>query len=221
MTRLQLRTTVRSILQENTTGYWTDAILNQWMEDGQLDIVWKTNCKRTRGLFTTVASTRRYTLTTLFTDFLKILKGGISIYDSTNDRWILLEQYTKERLETEYPSWQTEDAGEPILYEYDAEVGELVIYPMCDTQYVEEDYGECYYVSKPTAMTGDGSSPDIPVVLHRCLVNYVVATGLESRGYQDIANTQWAQYAGKLSDYTSERKIEEDGEIMQRSTSWE
>ena len=212
MIRSTLRDTVRQLLGETTAVFWTDAMLNQWMEDGQLDIVWRARCNRTRDLVDTTASTLRYTLSSLVTNILKIVDSGVRIYNSDTEDWTKLEQRSKEWLDQNYSGWETADAGIPQNYVYDVELDELILYPIADTECVGTDYLEINSLIKPTVMTADANSPDLPSVLHVAVIDYVVATALSSRGYQDIADRYWAQYYAKIKSYMIERKVEEDPE---------
>ena len=210
MIRSTLRDTCRQLLGETTAVFWTDAMLNQWMEDGQLDLVWRTRCNRSRELVDPIASTVRYTLSTLVTNILRILDGGVRVYNSDADTWEKLTQKTKEWLDQHYSGWETADTGIPSYYVYNMELDELVLYPAAQTSCVGTDYMEINSLTKPTAMTADANSPDLPAPLHVAVIDYVVATALSSRGYQDIADRYWAQYYAKLKSYMIERDIEED-----------
>ena len=212
MTRSVLRATIRKKLGETTAVYWQDSDLNQWIEDAQLDVVWQTRCKRQRTLATSVADTVRYTLTSLISNPLKVL--SVRLYDSTSEKWRRLTQRTFDYLDKNYPEWESADPGQPIEYAYDVELNEFVLYPKADTAYVGTDYLEIYNVSKPTAIASDNASPDLPEVVHKAVIDYVVATGLESRGYQDIANVHWGFYSGRLANYMTKRDEQEDGEVV-------
>ena len=55
-------------------------------------------------------------------------------------------------------------------------------------------------------------------LLHLAVVDWIVATGFETRGYQDKANDVWQKYYTKLRDYKVERNREkEDDEIIMKS----
>jgi hypothetical protein len=101
-----------------------------------------------------------------------------------------------------------------MYYVYDVELDEFILYPKADTYHVGASYLELYNCPKPTAIASDASSPDLPATLHPAVIEYVVATGLESRGYQDIADDHWKIYEGKLLGYMGQRDIEEDEEIQ-------
>jgi len=182
------------------------------MEDAQLDIVWRVRCNKQRSTATSVASTVRYTLTDLVTGILRIFK--VRIYNSSTAKWSRLPQRTYEWLDNNYPQWESADAGVPICYVYDVNLDEFILYPKADSDHVGTNYIEIYNSAKPTAISSDAASPDLPAVLHTAVIDYVVATGLESRGYQDIANVNWQMYHSKLKSYWSEITWEEDQEVQ-------
>ncbi len=214
MTRTVLKTTIRKKLGETTAVFWEDSLLEQWIEDAQLDIVWRAKCKRQRSLVTTVASTVRYTLSTLVSNILRIFK--VRVYDSVTTKWTKVEFSTQEELDARFPGWLSANAGPPEYYVYDTELNEFILYPKADTDQVGTNYLEIYNSIEPTAIANDDSSPDLPAILHTAVIDYVVATGLSSRGYEDIANNNWQQYYGKVKSYQTERDVEEDQELIMR-----
>jgi hypothetical protein len=217
MTRTVLRTTIRKKLGESTAVFWADTDINQWIEDAQLDITWKAKLNRTRGTFTTVASTARYDLSAILPNFLRIVDGGVWIYDSTNTKWIKLDYATKEYMDATYEDWPNTAASQPFIYMEDADESILELYPTPDTAYVGTNYCRVYYSSKPTTISADIGSPDLPIVLHPAVIDYVVATGFETRGYGDIANDHWSKYYDKIKSYLIEKNNKEDEEIVMKN----
>jgi hypothetical protein len=213
MNRSVIRTTARKKLGETTAVFYEDSLLNQWAEDAQLDIVWKTLCNKARSTATPTADTVRYTLSTdILDNALKIL--SVRIYDGGSSVWRRLTHKTQQYLDRVYPQWQSSDAAPPRYYIYDIETDEFILYPKADSDNVSTDGLELYSVTKPTAMSSDSSSPDLPETLHPAVITYMVATGLESRGYQDIANTQWTVYSTQLSSYLALLGKEPDDEVV-------
>lgn len=215
MTRLILRNTVRKKLNETTQVFWEDTLLNQWIEDAQLDVVWKAKCKRQRSTATSVADTVRYTLSTLVSDCLRIF--SVRVYNSDTETWDRLTQKSPEFLDVTYPHWNTADTGTPLYYVYSVELDEFILYPAADSDHVGTDYIEIYNSIKPTAIASDASSPDVPTTLHPAIIDYVVAEALDSRGYADIANTTRQLYYAKVKSYMVERDWEPDEEIIMHS----
>jgi len=227
MDRTTIKATARHKLGETTQVFFTDTLLNNWCEDAQLDLVWKTKCKRTRAKFTTTALTEssdatqdivRYTLTSAFPGCLSILDGGLRIYSLADNQWRKLVYISKDDLDEEYPNWEKQVAGTPIRYWWDRELNELLVFPSADSNHVGTNYAEGTYLERPDAIGSDSASPDIPEQLHPAVIDYCVFTGLESRGYQDIANTHRQFYNMKIRSYQTERERKEDEEIIMRPT---
>lgn len=215
MTRLQIKTTARKKLGEATSVFFEDTDLNQWITDAMIDIVWQTRCKRARSLVTPTADTLRYTLTTLLPNVLRII--SVRIYSSDLLKWRRLIEKDYDFLDDRYPQWMSNDAATPLYYVYDREIDEFILFPKAQSDYVGTNYLEVYHSTLPIELTNDNQTPtDIPVQLHPAIVEWTVATGLEARGYQDIADDHWTKYAAKLQSYMSQRELEEDEEICMR-----
>lgn len=214
MNRIQLKIAIRKKLGETTAVFWSEDDLEQWIEDAQLDIVWEARCNRQRSLATSVASTVRYTLTALVANVLRINK--VCIYNSTTSQWLKLIQKDQDFLDENYPGWESTDAGTPMYYVYDTDVNEFIIWPKANTAHVGTNYLEIYNATRPTAIATDADSSDLPDVLHKAVVEYVVAEGLESRGYQDIAEVHWNRYYGRIESYLTGKDFEEDGKVVMR-----
>jgi hypothetical protein len=210
MTRTVLRTTIRKKLGETTAIFWADSDLNQWIEDAQLDIGWKCRCNRTRGTFTTASATSRYSLSGKFPSFLCITDGGVWIYNSSTTKWTKLTYKTQDQLVAIYPDYPNTAATTPTHYMEDSDEDVIELYPTPIAACVGADYCRVWYVAKPTAIINDASEPDLPTILHPAVIDYVVATGLETRGYQDIAETHWTKYNDKLKTYTTVKNTKED-----------
>jgi hypothetical protein len=148
---------------------------------------------------------------------LRIADGGIRIYDSTEVKWEKLAPKTKDWLDQNYRGWELAPEGIPLYYVASVELDELIIYPVAESDCVGVDYLKIEALIKPIAITSDSNSPDLPTTLHLALIDYVVATGLASRGYADIADKSWSQYYAKIKSYMIERDYDEDTqEIIMR-----
>lgn len=217
MTRTTLRDRVRKKLGETTSTFWSDDELNTWMEDAQTDIVWRAKLKRTRGTFTTVSGQGRYTLTTEFPSFFRVVNGGVWIYDS--DNWRRLEYMSKDDMDNLHNDWVNADEGAPMYYMEDSGEDVIELWPPPDTDHAGTDYCRVYYSATPTAMVVDTDEPDLDTqqILHPAVIDWVCATGFESRGYWDLAQTCWSNYAGKIKAWIVEKNNKEDEEIIMKS----
>ena len=215
MTRGQIKTVARKKLGEATAVFFTEDDLNQWFTDGCIDVVWKSRCKRVRTLCSTIASTLRYDLNTLIPNCLRII--SVRIYSSSNTQWRRLCEKTYDFLDQAYPQWESYSAAVPLYYVYDRQInntGELILFPMAQSDYVGTNYLEVYNSQYPTVLTNDAQTPsDIPTMLQQAIIEWIVATGLEARGYQDIADNHWTKYNDKLVSYLTQNSLEEDEEI--------
>lgn len=215
MTRLQIKTVARKKLGEATAVFFTEADLDQWFTDACIDVVWKSRCKRTRTLCTTTASTLRYDLTSLISNCLRII--SVRIYSNSTLQWRRLTEKTYDFLDQSYPQWESYSAATPLYYVYDRQinnVGEFILFPMCQSDYVGTDYLEVYNSQYPATLTDDNQTPtDIPTMLQQAIIEWIVATGLEARGYQDIADNHWSKYTEKIASYLAQTNLEEDEEI--------
>ena len=177
-----------------------------------MDIAWKAKCKRQRTLANTTDDTVRYDLSILVPNCLRITRARI--YNGTTTKWRKVDLVTQDYLDANYPQWESADEGTPMFYVYDVELNEFILYPKANSDHVGSEYLELYNCPKPTVMTDDNKIPDLPTILHPAVIDYIVATGLESRGYQDIGDKQWQYYFSKIKSYMIERRSEEDEEII-------
>lgn len=214
MTRGEAKTTIRKKLGEVTEVFFVDTDLNQWITDAQIDLVWHTHCKRQRSLCTPTANTLRYQLSTLIPNVLRLI--SVRIYSSDLLKWRRLTEKNYDFLDQVYPQWMSNDASTPLYYIYDRELDEFILFPKAQSGYLGTGYLEIYNSPLPSTLTDDSQQLDLPVQLQPALLEWAVATGLEARGYQDIAESHWAKYKDKWIDYLGQKNTEEDEEIIMR-----
>src|SRR6185436_536104 len=95
--RSSLRGEVYRRLAESGSGFYTDAEINQWLNDGVRDVSMTIEPLMTSTTTTTVESTREYQLPN---DTISVRKA---LYLGTNDSWAELEATTWEDLFDEDP----------------------------------------------------------------------------------------------------------------------
>lgn len=214
MTRLQLRNIIRKRLGESTASFWSDAELNQWINNGGHNIADKTKYVKQKGFMNTVEDQGEYTVSSTFPNWLSIRK--IYRYDGTN--WDKLIQTDEDRLDREQCGWKNAPASIPMQYYWDKERDILGLYPIPDATRAGESYLEVHYANDFTDLTEDNSSLTIPFVLQEALADYVVATGYETRGWGDKANDAWGKYAGKVHGYLvsldTDKQVDEEALVM-------
>jgi hypothetical protein len=213
-----LRGTIRLLLGETTASFWSDAILNQWMDDGMLDICLKTKCNKAYGYITVVEDIIEYTLSDYITDFLDV-SGPVRIYDGTNLEWRKKMRGTsQDEMDLIYPGWEkSEQNGEPTLYWFDQELDRWWVFQPPSAQYSGTEYLKIPYSRKPAATATDSSEPDVPSTLYQAIIEYVLARGNESRGYSDIAGAHWGSYGKAIQAYISLGKPNVDQDVVMKN----
>jgi hypothetical protein len=235
----EIRTLVRKKLGETTGAFWTDAEINGYINLGCKDIAYRTKCLKSNTTFnvascvtnTAVAGSNEFTISSTISNFFAITEA-VFMQDGTS--WEKLTATSREELDTVSQGWRTavgytyttggtvnynygSTPGTPMQYYWDREEDVLGIYPPADDDN-DGAYLKVYYTYNHTDLSLDSSSPTLPVPLHPAVVEFAVATGMETRGWGDRANDAWQKYFAKLNDYTVEKKRErEDEEIISKN----
>jgi len=214
MTRTQIKALIRKELGESTAAFWTDAELNTWIDNACDDLAFRAKCIRDNGKMTLTASTAEYVTSSFYPKLIAILE----VYHYNNaTTWYQLQPITRDELNREYPGWKSAAAGVPTHYYWDREEDMIGFYVKPNATNAGTDYVEVYYAKEHTDLAGDSSEPDIPLPLQPAIIDFVVATGLDSRGWGDKSNDKWQKFFTKIHDYQVERHRErEDDDIIMR-----
>jgi hypothetical protein len=105
-------------------------------------------------------------------------------------------------------------AGEPTQYYYDREEDLFGLWVPPNTVNATSNNVRVYYSAKSTATGDDGDTPTIPEPLHQAIIDWVVYTGFDTRGWGDKANDALAKYFAKINDYIAETDREREDEIL-------
>lgn len=220
MTRAEARNLIRKELGETTAAFWSDAELNTWINLAGKDIAEKTLSIQAKGYVTTVLSQDEYDMPTLFSDFLT----PIDVYMFQDGMtWQKLERRGIKEMDMEIPGWKTAQNGTPYRYIFEQERGKkLTLYVPPDANNSGTDYMEIYYARQFTPLTVDSadlSSQFIMAVLELALIDWVVATGLETRGLGDKANDKWSKFLSRINGYNVQKlkHLYEDEDIISRN----
>jgi len=240
MTRQEIREMSRKKLGESTTSFWTDTEINNYINAGCKDVSWRTKCLRTNGTIQAVScssstvslKSNEYTISSSFPTCYAINEVYFKQEDETFERLI---PSSREELDALNPAWMSlvgystistagvttynygSSGGTPTHYYWSREEDVLGLYPPPDSTQDGADI-KCYYSYTHTDLSSDSASPTLPVPLHLAVVDFVVASGLEDRGWGDRANDMWGKYYAKIKDYTVEKKNErEDDEIISKN----
>lgn len=215
MLRSEIRTATRKRLGETTASFWSDVEINTKINEACKDIARRTKCIRTSGNFTPTIDVSEYVASTLFPGILSVNEVYFNLNGLTIQK---LEATSRTELDALYPGWRSSVSNAPVYYYYEREEDSFVLYPPPNTDNANTDYGEVFYTKGHTDMIADTETPQLPDYLHAAVVDCVVATGYEERGFGDKANDAWQKYYSKLHDYQVERHRErEDEEIIMKS----
>ena len=245
MTRTEIRDLSRKKLGETTAAFWTDTELNNFINFGCKDVANRVKCLRSSTVISSVscvastavsaARSNEYTISNSMSNFFAITEMS---FMQNGTSWIKLKPTSREELDAMYPGWRigvgytlisttgtaavttynyASTPGVPTHYYWDREEDYFGLYPPPDNTNAGS-YIKAYFTYNHTDLSADASSPTLPQPLHLAVVEFVVATGLETRGWGDRANDSWQKYFSKINDYQVERKNErEDDEIIMKN----
>jgi hypothetical protein len=104
--------------------------------------------------------------------------------------------------------------GVPTQYYWDRERDLFGIWIPPDTLNATSSNVHVYYWQKHADINDDAESPTIPEPIHQAIVDWVVYTGLDTRGWGDKANDAFSKYIAKINDYITERRREREDEVI-------
>lgn len=216
MTRLQIRTLVRSKIGEPIAKFFQNLELDAWINDAGDDLAFRTKCLRTTGLLTTTSAAEYTISTAIASDVLSIYEAYLYQDGAT---WVKLISTTFTELDALYDGWKSTAAATPQNYWYDIQLDTFGLYPKPNSDNQGTDYVKAYYNQKFTALTADTGTPTLPTPLHLAMVDYCTAVALDSRANNRAdtvkANNAWTQYYGKIQNYLVEsRREKEDEDII-------
>jgi hypothetical protein len=215
MTRLEIRNLSRKKLGESSGVFWSDAELNSWITEACEDIAYKTKAIKTNGYMTPLLDTKEYTLSSVYPNLLSIDR----LYHKTEGSiWTELHPICSyEDFDLRFSGWMNTPSGTPTDYYYSKEEDLLIIYPAPTSTNAGSNYVRTYYTRTFSGLSDDSSTPNLPEPLHLAIVDWVTATGYETRGYGDKANDALSKYMNRLQAYKVEAHREkEDDDIIMR-----
>lgn len=206
----ELRADVRAELDEDTAGFWTDAMLNRWINAGNLDIARRLEDLEATELQDSVASQANYDLPSDCLDYK--LKRVLYKNDGTNYEplyWIDFVQLNS--IEGDQSNTLT-DTGKPLrfyLWENDIWLQPVPAAAVTDGL-------KLYYYKRPATLTEDTDTPEHQTQLHSLIVLYACYRGLkrdtlytDSQRYFDeyLEGVQEAEMSLRTGQRTRVRQI--------------
>jgi len=237
MTRLEIRNIARKRLGETTSAFWTDSELNTYINLGCSDVAWRLKCLRTNGTIAVSSceaniiaeASAEFTISDAFSDYYAINEV---YFQRKGEDYCRMIPSSREELDVINETWQSlvgrtytdTDSGvvtynyesqpsEPTHYYWSREEDTLGIYPPPN----DENDGaklKIYFSKKHADLSSDSAEPTLPDGIHLAIVDYVVYSGLEDRGWGDRANDMKGKYMSKLKDYSIEKKNEREDDLI-------
>ena len=214
MNRKDIRDMARKRLGETTAAFWSDDELNGWINKAIKDIAFRSKVLKDNMTVTATADTAQYTLSALFPRVHSILEAYVQYLTG---KWIKLKATSRTDLDIQFPGW----LGAPSSacsthYYWDSEEDVFFLYPPMIAPIT--DGLKIYYTYEPEPMLADTDVSEMPDHLNLAIVDFVVATGFDTRGWTDKANDAWSKCYQRIKDYTIEHARErEDDNVISRN----
>ena len=240
MQRSDLRDRIRKKLGETTSAFWSDAEINDYINDGCRDISYRTKCLRDNTYYSTTDCTQNTstegTSEIALTDIDENIYSVLEVYfHEAGENWIKLEPSSRTELDIDNPGWKDQvgrtyvdgattyynygsEPGTPTHYYWDREEDLFGWWVPTDTEQTTTDNLRIYFCKRHVDLSGDTQSPQIPQPLELAIIDYAVAQGLEDRQWLDRANDRWTKYYARLDSYMVERNREvEDEDLIMKN----
>ena len=186
-------TRVRYYINESVESTWSDTELLGWLNDAQMDIAARTQCKETSEEITLIANTLQYAVVS---DYIAV---SAVVYSPASG--------VGKGLIRGHPS-QVGHTGisgtsEPNRW-YDWK-GEIGIYPVLTAVTTEEIV--VYLVAEPTALTDSTSVIDVPQIYDRAVVLYAAAQAFLKTGQYAKSGRLMAEYYAEINRFRQDYVI--------------
>jgi len=210
MTRKDIRDMARKRLGETTAAFWSDEELNSWINQGVKDIAYKSKSLKDDVLLTATADTMEYVFSTFVPNAHSITEAYVQ-YSTGN--WIKLKPTSRTQLDLQFPGWLgAESCTSSTHYCWDSEEDTLILYPPMEAPIANGV--RVYYTYEPRQMVADTDESEMPDHLNLAIVDFVVATGFDTRGWTDKSNDAWSKCYQRVKDYTVERSREREDDVV-------
>lgn len=179
-----VRTRVRELFGDTATVQLSDAMINSWANDGQLDVVRKTECLQAISQLDPVAGTEAYALPA---DFLRDKRVSLEGHK--------LRRLTLEQVEMYFPHREVDNSsGTPHSYWFWED--KIYLYPIPST--TGTDTIDLWYIKIPATLTG--SDPlTIPEQMHEDVVRFALCRAKEQDEDWRVAQSMWRDYEARVA----------------------
>lgn len=158
MTQTTLIALCRLYIPEiNSTDVISDDNLLILLNLACTEFINKTDALPTSKAFNLVLNLVEYPLSTYVTDFGKIRKEGLWLYNASSERWTQLGSTTIPYLNIHYPSWLNTSAGTPLRFSIDGDI--ITLHPKANSTYAGDNYLRLFYYAHSIDMSASGHYP--------------------------------------------------------------
>lgn len=181
----EIKTSVKRLFGDESGAQITDADIVRWANDGQVDIVRKTECLQKKTEFNVTANDESYDLPA----------------DSIRLRRVELDGKALSRVELEELDNVVPDrnvtgtsSGSPVVYYVWGQT--LWLYPKPETAGTSNL--DLFYLKRPAALAVDADIPEIPVHMHEDIVRYCLARAKELDEEMEQARNIFMDYETRV-----------------------
>jgi hypothetical protein len=183
-----------NLFKESTKNYssnWgSEALIGEWLDEGQIDIILRTGCYNSSKNLTSVASQREYSLGS------DVMKVNHVLFNSLEVQPTTMEQA---QLQNGYPS---ETAGTPThFYIRMEDVPYLCFTPPPSTDALTI---AVHYLKRPPTLTSTDNNPVIPEQYHRLIVQHAMYNVLIKDAKMETASKWLDQYERRVTRMVAE-----------------
>lgn len=187
-----IRSRVRLLAPEATTGVIDNMNMNSLINDAALDVVYRTNCLQNYADKTVVAATQEYDVPT---DCLKVL----AVYYGGTGEWEKLPEVTMTWLSNQVDDDWFDDTG--TTYAYYKRAAKIGLYKTPTSSEAGTNYLRIFYIEQPDTVSSDSDVPFNSITnlyhLHELIYLHVMSKIKQMRGKWDEAKLIEADYLSK------------------------
>ena len=182
MTRTKMRTECYTRLAE-ATGFFTDANINQWLQDGVEDLAFRVEPLVNPAIADVANLVREYTLPNDLISVKFVLQ-----FQTT--AWQMLTETTYDALFHKNPAWENDTGTTASEWYWRNDV--IGLYPK-PTAAISGGL-RIIYTYKPGAMSTDAATSGLPEWLDKAIVAYAIYRAFKKDRLDDKAMATWNEY---------------------------
>lgn len=193
-----IQTRVKNIFGDTAQAQITDAMILDWINDGQVDICRKSECLEAPYSVSIVVGTDQYAYPTDFIKEQRVLVNGLK-----------LTRLTLQSIDMLFPDRVSTPVSGNALYYYHWQ-RKLNLYPIPGTAITNGLV--MWYVRYATVLTASGQTPEIPSIFHEDLVRFCLWKAFEQDQDWGGASQFKADYESRILNTIYDSQVEDSEE---------